>query len=105
MISRPPSFETSMGSSRSRRTWSAGGVMRDMRGATYPLATVEVKRCISFGEDHEPQSRPLMQIWTLALAVIAAPLVAQSSGSLDRAAATITGAQVMRRISIIADDS
>src|SRR3954469_18846685 len=44
MISRPPSFETSIGSSRSRRARPGEVSERYMEGATYPLAPVEVKR-------------------------------------------------------------
>jgi hypothetical protein len=46
-----------------------------------------------------------MRLSTLALLLVAAPLAAQTSSPLAHAAASITSADVARRIGIIADDS
>jgi hypothetical protein len=88
-----------------------------MGGATYPLATGEVKRRRHSIEDGcystvglKPsagaiRSETTMKLLRLCSILAAAPLAAQSSGAPVEAGATITPRDVMRRVAIIADDS
>jgi peptidase M28-like protein len=94
-----------------------------MGGATYPPAAGEVKRdnlpVVSLAEvlasmEAQRQVKPwtgpirseiLMKLLRLCSMLAAGPMAAQSSGTLAETAARISPSDVMRRISIIADDS
>src|SRR3954466_5448305 len=123
MISRPPSFDTSSGSSRSRRARPCGGSERSIQAATYPRPTTEVKLRAGLKPPIRQRrsllrpvvslSRPVARTSCMrrsALAVLvsvsmAGRLSGQPGTAAAHAAGTITAQDVARRIGIIADDS
>jgi hypothetical protein len=76
-----------------------------MEGATYPPATGEVKPQQVKPDRSAIRNVIFMRLLRLCTILAATPLSAQSSGAIGEAAATITASDVMRRISLIADDS